>query len=79
MTIDGNPTQVWIEEETGALHWGSGVYQSNRLATREEYEAADRSIGSIFEALKPGENIQLADGYFVLDDDLDLIQDWQIV
>lgn len=76
---NSNLIQIWIEEKTGLLHWGNGVYQFNRLATREEYQLADRCIGSIFEALQPGENIQLADGYFILDDDLDLIQDWQIV
>lgn len=76
---DGSPTQIWIEEETGTLCWGSGTYQADRLATREEYESADRCVGSVFEALEPGENIQLADGYYVLDNDLDLVQDWQIV
>lgn len=69
-----NLTQIWIEEKTGALHWNSGVYQADRLATCEEYRSSDRCVGSIFEALEPGENIQLADGYFVLDDELDLVQ-----
>lgn len=69
---DGNPTQIFFDD--GLLTW-----EGERLATKEEYQAADRCVGSIFESLSPGENIQLLDGYFVLDDDLDLIQDWQIV
>lgn len=69
---DGNPTQIFIFNEL--LCW-----EGDRLATREEYESADRCVGSIFEALSPGENIQLFDGYFILDEELDLIQDWQIV
>jgi hypothetical protein len=49
------------------------------LATKEEYETADRCIGSVFEALLPAEHIQLKDGHFVLDDELDLIENWDIV
>lgn len=66
---DGNPTQIFWDEEGNQLAW-----DGDRLATREEYELADRTVGSIFESLHPGENIQLDDGYFILDDDLDLIQ-----
>lgn len=69
---DGNPTQIFFDD--GLLTW-----EGERLATKEEYQVADRCVGSIFESLSPRENIQLLDGYFVLDDDLDLIQDWQIV
>ena len=73
MAIDGNP--VCIFSENGLLNFSGG----ERLATREEYELADRCVGSIFEALHPQENIHLQDGYFILDDELDLIQDWQII
>lgn len=69
---DGNPTQIFVCD--GVLSW-----DGEQLASRDDYEAADRCIGSIFESLHPGENIQLSDGYYILDDDLDLVQDWQIV
>jgi hypothetical protein len=49
------------------------------LATSEQYKLADRSVGSVFEALRPDESIRLADGYFILDDELDLVQDWSIL
>lgn len=49
-------------------------FEGDRLATLEEYELADRCIGSIFEALKPGEKIELADGLFQIDEDLDVIR-----
>ena len=69
---DGNPTQIF--SDNGIL-----VLDGEQLATKEEYEFADRCVGSIFESLRPGENIQLFNGYFILDDNLDLIQDWQII
>ncbi len=68
---DGNPTQIL--SDNGFLNFSTGA-----LASREEYGTADRCVGSIFEALRPGESIQLKEGYFVLNDDLDLVQDWQI-
>ena len=72
--INGNLTCIYSNE--GLLCFDD----SFPLATKDEYESADRCVGSIFdEALQPGENIHLADGYFILNDDLDLIQDWQIV
>lgn len=75
---DGNPTYVY--SDNGCLTFGSsGDYGDLPLATKEEYELGDRCVGSIFEALEPGEHIKLADGYFVLDDELDLVQDWSIV
>lgn len=64
-------TKIWIETKTGTLHFGTGTYKSDRLATKEEYMSADRSIGSIFESLQPEEQIQFIDGTFLLDDDLD--------
>lgn len=47
-------------------------FDGEALATSEEYALADRCIGSIFEALEPGEEVELADGQFTLDEDLDL-------
>jgi hypothetical protein len=52
----------------GLLSWDSEY----PLATKEQYELADRCIGSVFEALHPGEIIELEDGIFELDEDLDL-------
>ena len=44
-----------------------------RLITVEEYEAEDKCVGSIFEALEPGELVKLQEGIFKLDEDLELI------
>jgi hypothetical protein len=70
---DGNPIQLF--SNNGLLTFNDGF----PLATKEEYESGDRCVGSVFEALSPEEHIQLEDGYFVLDDELDLVQDWSIV
>lgn len=43
-----------------------------RLATKQEFLESDRCSGSVFEALEPGESIQLAEGVFTLDEDLDI-------
>lgn len=55
-------------EESGFLDFGEG-----RLATKEEFELCDRSPGSVFEALDPGDNVLFEDGVYQLDEDLDLI------
>lgn len=57
------------------IFYNSGLlaWNGDRLATREEYELADRAVGSIFESLHPGEEIQLENGCFMLSDDLDLL------
>lgn len=47
---------------------------SERLATIDEYMLADRCIGSFFEVLQPGGYVQLAEGVFQLDKDLDPVQ-----
>lgn len=47
---------------------------TNTLASVYEYETADRCVGSIFEALKAGDIVQLKEGYYRLDDELDLIK-----
>lgn len=73
MSIDGNPTRIYSVNGTLTFE------PQDKLASKSEYQLADRCIGSIFEALKPGENIQLEDDYYVLDQELDLVQDWQIV
>ena len=70
---DGNPTQIFSND--GMLTFDNEY----PLATKTEYELGDRCVGSVFEALSPEESIQLKDGYFVLDDELDLVQDWAIV
>lgn len=64
-------TEIYIELESGNLHWGSGIYEADHLATLEEFSSADRCTGSIFEALEPGEGVLLQEGLFVLDLDLD--------
>ena len=43
----------------------------DRLATVDEYMQADRCVGSVFEALQPGQAVILAEGEFQLDKDLD--------
>lgn len=73
MSIDGNPTRIY--SANGTLSFDD----SFPLASKEEYQTANRCNSGIFEALKAGENIHLADGYFVLDEALNLVQDWQIV
>ena len=60
--------KILIEDEFCYLNFAYG-----RLATRDEYETEDRCVGSIFEVLEPGELIELAEGVFMLDADLDLI------
>jgi hypothetical protein len=75
---DGKPTKIFNDE--GLLTFSTGGQNGDLpLASKEDYEQGDRCEGSIFEALEPGENIKLADGYFVLDEELDLVQDWQII
>ena len=49
-------------------------FEGDRLATVEEYEMGDRCIGSVFEALQPGEQVELQEGVFTLDDELDLVK-----
>jgi hypothetical protein len=56
-----------IHSNNGLLCWDSEY----PLATKEEYGLTDRAVGSIFEALSPNDAIELAEGIFVLDDDLD--------
>jgi hypothetical protein len=56
-----------IYSNNGLLCWNNQY----SLATKEEYGLADRAVGSIFEALAPNEAIELAEGVFVLDEDLD--------
>lgn len=72
---DGYPIQIFINEGTLTFD-DEGRFP---LATKEEYNLADRCFGSVFEALSPEEHVQLKDGYFFLDDDLDLVQDWSTV
>ena len=47
-------------------------FSHTRLATKQEFLESDRCSGSVFEALEPGESIQLAEGVFTLDEDLDI-------
>jgi hypothetical protein len=72
MSIDGNPTRIYSVND-------SLCFEGENLASKEQYELADRCVGSVFGGLSPRENIQLSSGYFILDDDLDLVQDWQII
>jgi hypothetical protein len=51
------------------------AFNGKYLATRDEYELADRCIGSIFEVLNPEEKIEIREGVFTIDEDLDLIED----
>lgn len=53
--------------------------QTDRLATKNEYENGDRAVGSIFEALNPGDCIRLKEGKFRLDGNLDISSKFVIV
>lgn len=44
------------------------------LASRQDYESADRCVGSVFESLTLEEKIELSEGVFALDEDLDLVK-----
>ena len=58
-------TQIFNRD--GFLNFSEGA-----LASLEDFKSADRCIGSIFdESLEEGEMIELAEGIFVLDEDLD--------
>ena len=57
-----------IHYDDGLLCWDA----EKPLATREQYELGDRAVGSIFESLEPKEVVELKEGLFVLDDELDL-------
>lgn len=59
-----------IHYDNELLGWDS----DKPLATKEQYEWGDRVVGSIFEALEPNEIVELVEGLFILDDDLDLIK-----
>lgn len=51
--------------EVGVLsleHW------TGELATIRQFDASDYTAGSVFESLEPGLIVQLAEGFFVLDD-----------
>lgn len=78
-SINGSPTQIFSNNGLLSFVTDSEENEAFQLATREEYELADRCVGSIFESLVQGENIQLAEGYYILDADLDLVEDWQII
>ncbi len=59
--------RIWITE---SCQLG---FEGHRLATKRDYELADRCVGSIFdEALQPGDIVGLAGAEYELDDDLDL-------
>ena len=58
------PTQILNRD--GFLNFSEG-----ETASLEDFKFADRCIGSIFEALEPGETIELQEGVFLLDEDLD--------
>lgn len=58
-----------IHYDDGLLCWDT----EKPLATKQQYELGDRCVGSIFEALEPKEIIELVEGLFVLDDELDLV------
>ncbi len=62
-------TNIYID--CGVLVFNS--FGAEVLASRKDYETADRCVGSIFEALTPGELICLAEGEFQLNEDLDLV------
>lgn len=66
--------EVFVDGDCGSLlvaDYGSGLGQ---LATKKDFDLADRCVGSIFEALIPGEIVWIKEGIFRLDEDLDLVE-----
>lgn len=62
--------QLFISEGSlGSFVWHCG----ERLATLEEVQDCPRDVGSIWEALRPGEFLELADGVYAVDKDGDLV------
>lgn len=57
-----------IHYDNGLLCWDV----EKPLATKDRYELGDRCVGSIFEALEPEERVELKEGIFYLDEDLEL-------
>ena len=67
------PTEIFIDLESSGLSW-----EGDRLATKHEFDLADRCVGSIFEALEIGEEVKLAEGIFKLDEsDFPELEDMQ--
>ncbi len=58
---------IKIFNKDGFLNFVEG-----NLASAEDYKKADRCQGSVFEALKPGYLVELQDGIFVLNKDMDI-------
>ena len=54
----------------GGAYWGDAILPA--LKKEDIQKNRDRCVGSIFESLHPGEFIELAEGVFLLDEDLDL-------
>lgn len=65
-------TETLVSE--GQAEYRKNIGEEVRLATADEYSNYSRDIGSIFDALEPNETIELSEGLFVLDDELDLIK-----
>lgn len=65
------PTATKIYFVNGCL---SIILTDRRLATLEEYKDGERSPGTIFEGLRPWQKIELSEGIFELDLDLDPIE-----
>lgn len=60
-------TIIFIED-------GTLTFEGRTVASKNNYLAADRCVGSIFEALHGGESILLSEGIFFLDEELDLVE-----
>jgi hypothetical protein len=62
-------TQIF--SDNGRLTWD----RSYPKASREEYLLAERCLGSIFEVLYEGEEVELEEGVFILaGENLDLVE-----
>lgn len=62
-------TQIFFKD--GLLNFDGSL-----LATKEQYQSGDRCVGSVFESLNEGEKVQLQEGVFELDEDLDLVGEY---
>lgn len=62
--------QVWVTESNGSLHFN--LESGDRLATIREFENnIPCEPGSLWYAFKEGENVEFAEGLFVVDFDRD--------
>ena len=80
--ISDEDLQLIGSEQTTPVFWKSAVLYSNpgdqigalsmekttSLASVQQFDAANDPVGSVFKEIEPGSVVQLAEGYFILDE-----------